>query len=225
VIVDRSGKCILLELVNAGEGRVRGVHFGAYDYTAACGIAASDQKLEHPSCDFARSMMQAALAQTGVWISDGATTILPTPPYTDGTALSASQKDENNRVVHTAWRAHYRNVYRGLQNGFYQGWDLHPAQIPARYAALYAFFLTGLPEMSKRLRNFVEGAGRASLVGSNFDDAATGQGLLNYFLRASDCGAISQGDLIETGLTIEDMRIRSFKEILDSRRKTRPSMF
>ena len=28
-----------------------------------------------------------------------------------------------------------------------------------------------------------------------FDDAATGQGLLNYFLRAWNCGAISENDL------------------------------
>ncbi|HEY9792869.1 MAG TPA: hypothetical protein V6D22_20885 [Candidatus Obscuribacterales bacterium] len=218
-IIDKTGKCALLDLVNAGEGRCRGVHFGAYDYTAACGVVAADQRLDHPACDFARNVMQIALAQTGIWLSDGATTILPTPPYENTTTTSALQKEENARVVHNAWRAHYKNVYRALQNGYYQGWDLHPAQIPARYAALYAFFLTSLPEMSKRLRVFMERAGRASLVGDKFDDAATGQGLLNYFLRAADCGAISQGDLIETGLTIEDMRIRSFSQILENRRK------
>jgi citrate lyase beta subunit len=209
VLIDHTGQCALMDLVAAGEGRCRGVHFGAYDFTAACGVVASDQRLDHALCDFARQVMQTALAQTGVWLSDGATTILPVP----------FQKDENAKIVLNGWRIHYKNVYRALQNGFYQGWDLHPAQIPARYAALYAFFLTGLPEMSKRLRTFVERAGRATLLGDQFDDAATGQGLLNYFLRALDCGAISQDDLIETGLTIEDLRLRNFAQILQNRRR------
>ena len=30
-----------------------------------------------------------------------------------------------------------------LCNGLYQGWDLHPAQFPTRYAAVYCFFLEG----------------------------------------------------------------------------------
>ncbi len=87
-------------------------------------------------------------------------------------------------------------------NGFYQGWDLHPAQLPTRYAAVYAFFLEGLDAASDRLTNFVTKAAQATLVGEVFDDAATGQGLLNYFLRAMNCGAITEREAVEqSGLT------------------------
>ncbi len=82
-------------------------------------------------------------------------------------------------------------------NAFYQGWDLHPAQLPTRYAAVYAFFPRSLDAASERLSNFVEKAAKATLVGDVFDDAATGQGLLNYFLRAINCGAITEDEAVE----------------------------
>src|SRR5437667_4152988 len=94
-------------------------------------------------------------------------------------------------VVHRAWPLHAEHVTHSLVTGFYQGWDLHPAQLPTRYAAVYAFFLAGLEAASDRLRNFVQKAAQATLVGDVFDDAATGQGLLNYFLRAMNGGAIT----------------------------------
>ena len=65
----------------------------------------------------------------------------------------------------------------------------HPAQIPVRFATCYAFFLEGFAQAADRLRNFIEKAAQATLVGDVFDDAATGQGLLNYFLRALNSGA------------------------------------
>ena len=71
-------------------------------------------------------------------------------------------------------------------NGYYQGWDLHPAQLPTRYAAVYAFFLSARPAATARLRNFVEKAAQATLVGDVFDDAATGQGLLNFFVAGTE---------------------------------------
>ena len=101
-----------------------------------------------------------------------------------------------------------------LRNGFYQGWDLHPAQFVTRYAAVYSFFLDGLESASNRLKAFVEKAALASLFGDVFDDAATGQGLLNFFLRGIACGAITEEEALATGLTIEDIRSRSFFKIL-----------
>jgi len=160
-------------LVDACEGRCVGAHLGAYDYLASLGIAAQD--LQHPACDFARTQMLLQLAGTGVWLSDGATNVLP---------LKGSN-------IQAAWKLHYDNTRRALYNGFYQGWDLHPAQIPARYAAVFAFFHEGMDAAKARLRNFVAAAAQATHVGGVFDDAATGQGLLNYFLRARACGAIS----------------------------------
>ena len=66
-----------------------------------------------------------------------------------------------------------------------------PGSLPTRYAAVYAFFLESWKRLGA-LSNFVEKAAKATLVGDVFDDAATGQGLLNYFLRAINCGALTE---------------------------------
>jgi hypothetical protein len=166
--------------------------------------------------------MQVAYAGTGLWISDGATNVLPVPPHRaakDGPPLTKSQAEENRAVVHRAWKLHSEHVRHSLVGGFYQGWDLHPAQLVTRYATLFAFFLEGLDAASDRLRNFVQKAAQATLVGEVFDDAATGQGLLNYFLRAVNCGAITEEEALErSGLTLEELRGRSFVRILERRR-------
>jgi len=194
---------ILPKLLEAAQGKCIAAHFGAYDYTSSLGITAAHQTLQHPSCEFARSMMLASLAGTGVWLADGATSILPIPP-----------------AVHAGWKLHYANVRHALYNGFYQGWDLHPAQIPARLVAVYALFLEGLDEASERLCNFIGKAAQATRVGAVFDDAATGQGLLNYFLRALRCGAIPESEIPAlTGLTVAELN-STFDRILADRRRS-----
>ena len=200
-IVAADGTSALRALVAAGAGRVRGAHFGTYDYTALCGITASWQHMRHHACDFAKHMMQVALAQSGIFLSDGATNVLPLPPD-----------------VQRSWRLHYDDIRHSLVNGFYQGWDLHPAQLPTRYAALYAFFLSARPAATVRLRNFVDKAAQATLVGDVFDDAATGQGLLNFFVRGLSSGALTMDEAAETGLTPEELQSRSFVKILERRK-------
>jgi len=216
------GAVALPALVAAGRGRVNGAHFGTYDYTASLDITAAHQHMAHPACDFAKHVMQVALAGTGVRISDGATNVLPVAPHRAadvGAGLMSAQADENNRVVHAAWKLHYGHVRHSLEGAFYQGWDLHPAQLATRYAAVYGFFLAGLDPAAERLSNFVGKAAQATLVGEVFDDAATGQGLLNYFLRALNCGAIDEAEAVRrTGLTLEDFQGRSFLRILERRR-------
>jgi citrate lyase beta subunit len=209
---------MLPELIEAAEGRCSSVHFGPYDYTASLGITSATQDLMHPACNFARSMMQVALAGRGVRISDGPTNIMPVAAHR-GDSVTSRQMVENRAVVQRAWKLHYRNVRHALDNGFYQGWDLHPAQLVSRYAAVYGFFLEGLDAASERLRNFVAKAARATLARDVFDDAATGQGLLNYFVRAVNCGAVPEGDVPAlTGLTLEELRSRSFVKILAGRK-------
>ena len=220
-IVTPTGHAALPLLLDASRGRMAAAHFGTYDYTAACGITAAHQRMGHPACFNALHAMQVAFAGTGVWLSDGSTAILPVPPHraADGAALTEVQEHENHTSVHRAWRLHYDDVSRSLSNGFYQGWDLHPAQLVTRYAAVYAFFLAGLDAAAERLRNFVEKAAQATLVGDVFDDAATGQALLNFFLRAINCGALSEEQTVErTTLTFEELRGRSFLRILANRR-------
>lgn len=204
----------------ACKGRLTGAHFGTYDYTAGCNITAAYQTMDHPACDYARHAMQVAFAGTGVMLSDGATNVMPVGPNraSEGKPLTSEQLSENRLVVHRAWKLHVDHVRHSLKHAYYQGWDLHPAQLPTRYATVYAFFLEGLDAASVRLKNFVEKAAQATLVGDVFDDAATGQGLLNFFLRGINCGALTEEEALVTGLTLEELRGRSFVKILNSRR-------
>jgi citrate lyase beta subunit len=219
-ILAADGTSALRALVAAGDGRITGAHFGTYDYTALCGITAAWQHMRHQVCDFAKHMMQVGLAQSGVRLSDGATNIMPVGPHRagPGKSLSSAEQRENRSAVHRAWKTHFDDVRHSLVNGYYQGWDLHPAQLPTRYAALYTYFLSAVPAATARLRNFVDKAAQATLVGDVFDDAATGQGLLNFFIRGLSSGAITLDEARATGLTVEDLQGRSFLKILESRR-------
>lgn len=217
-IIDERGEIALPKLLAAARGRCTAAHFGTYDYTASCSITAMYQDMLHPACDFARNMMQVSFGGTGVWLSDGATNIMPVGPHRG--ELSAEQETENRAVVHRAWKLHYDHVRHSLENAFYQGWDLHPAQLPTRYAAVYTFFLEGLDAAAERLSNFVAKAAQATLVGDVFDDAATGQGLLNYFLRAINCRALTEQEALDlTSLTLDELRSGSFVKILKNRQK------
>ncbi len=217
-LFDESGGLSIPKLLDASRGRCVGAHFGVYDYTANCSITAAYQEMTHPACDFARGLMQIGFAGTGVRLSDGATNIMPIPPHR-GDSLTPQEIDENRQVVHRAWNLHYEHIRHSLKNGFYQGWDLHPAQFPTRYAAVYTFFLEGLNAASERLTNFIEKAAQATLVGDVFDDAATGQGLLNYFLRALNCGAVLEDEVQDlTGLSLDELHLGSFMKILEGRK-------
>lgn len=200
LLIDHRGVCAIPELVTAANGRCRGLHFGPYDYTTAVGIAGSRQSLHHPSCDIARHVMQTAAAGTGLFLSDGPTKAIP--------------KAGDSEAVHRAMRLHYDDVRRSLHHGFYQGWDLHPAQFPMRYAAVYAFFLEGLETAAARVKNFIEAAAQATTMGTVFDDAASVQGLVNFFLQAHSCGAITDVEVQSTGLTVDELRTRSFPAIM-----------
>lgn len=204
-IIGPDGRSPMRDFVAAAGGRCTGAHFGTYDYTAGCNVTAAHQHMMHPACDFAKNVMQVTLAGTGVNLSDGATNVMPV--------------GKTREEVWKAWRLHFSHVRHSLETAYYQGWDLHPAQLPTRYAAVYSFFLEGLEPASQRLSNFVNKAAQATLVGDVFDDAATGQGLLNYFLRGMSCGAITEAEAEATGLSREDFEGRSFLKILESRRK------
>ena len=217
-IIDADGSNVLRKLVAAGKGRCVAAHFGTYDYTASCNITAKYQAMDHPVCDFAHHMMKVALAGTGIWISDGATNVMPVGPH-KGDSLSNTQKEENQQVVHEAWLLAFGHIRHSLLHGFYQGWDLHPGQLAIRYAAVYTFFLESYDEAVIRLKNFIKQAGQATLVGDVFDDAATGQGLLNFFLSAMNCGAITEEEVMATGLTPEEIYTRSFLKILEGRKQ------
>ena len=153
------------------------------------------------------------------FLSDGATNVMPVGPHKGKEApLSDAQHAENAEIIFDAWKLSAKHIEQSLGSGIYQGWDLHPAQLPVRYFTTYAFFLEGFEATATRLRNFVEQAARATLVGDVFDDAATGQGLLNYFLRGLSCGAVGENDIPRTGLTRDEIATRSFLKILEGRK-------
>ncbi len=217
-LVAPDGRIAVPGLVAATDGRCRTVHLGAYDLTGAAAVAAEDQTLGHPLCDVARQLLQLSLAGTGVQLSDGATNVLPVEPHRGETDVSPAERAENRAVVHDAWRLHYADVRRSLSQGFYQSWDLHPAQLVSRYAAVFSFFVEGLDAAASRLDRFVAAAGRAVLTGSVFDDEASGQGLLNFFLRGLASGALTAEEAARSGLTAAELETRSFRKILERRR-------
>jgi Citrate lyase beta subunit len=217
IIMDEEGRNPLLRIIKASEGRCIAAHFGTYDYTASCGITARYQTMAHAVCDFAHHMTKVALAGTGIFLSDGATNVMPVGVHR-GENLSFEQLAENRDSVHRAWRTGFHHTMHSLINGFYQGWDLNPAQLPMRYAATYNFFLSSYEDAVYRLKTFVERAAISTLTKDIFDDAATGQGLLNFFLKALNCGAITEEEAMATGLSLEEIRSRSFYRILEGRR-------
>lgn len=172
-IIAADGRLALPGMIAAGAGRVTGLHFGTYDYTAACGLGAADQHLAHGACDFARHVMQVTAAGTGVRVSDGSTNVLPV-----------------GDAVADGWRTHYALVRRSLSHGIYQGWDLHPGQLVTRYAAVYAHFRGGAAAELARLRGYLGKAG-----GAVADEPATAQALSVGLLRALECGALDADEL------------------------------
>lgn len=164
------------ELVFACEGKCAGLHFGAYDFLSACGVSLPGATLRHPLCDFARSTMIVATAGMGVPVVDGVTNLLPVG---------------DTKQIHAAWKLHGDCVRHALLSGIYQGWDIHPAQLVSRYAAVYAFFAENAAAAARRLKNFAERAEQATRIGAQFDDAATVEGLKNFFARAVACGALT----------------------------------
>ncbi|MFI1972370.1 DUF6986 family protein [Streptomyces cinnamoneus] len=178
-ILGADGRATVARLIDAGEGRVTSLHYGTFDYSAACGVSAAHQSPDHPAADHAKAVMQTAAAGTGVRLSDGSTNVLPVGP---------------TEHVHEAWRLHHRLVRRSLARAYYQGWDMHPAHLPTRYAAVYAFYREGLDQAAARLVAYTGRSGGAVL-----DEPATARALSGHLLRGLDCGALDAGEV--TGLT------------------------
>lgn len=185
-ILGSDGTALIARMIAASAGRVTGLHYGTYDYSASLGVAAAHQSMEHPVADHAKDVMQVAAAGTGVFVSDGSTNLLP-----------VGDPDS----VRAAWRLHSRLVSRSLARGIYQGWDLHPAQLPSRYIATYAFFRDGLDVASARLRAYVHGGDSSYL-----DEPATAAALAAFVLRGVECGAVA-ADEVETLARIDQAKL------------------
>ncbi|CEA09455.1 hypothetical protein BN1051_02825 [Arthrobacter saudimassiliensis] len=181
LILGPDGTVPVAALLHAADGRISGLHYGTYDYSDALQIAPAWQAMDHPGADYAKAVMQVAAAGTGVRLSDGSTNILP---------LGADEE------VLAAWRLHARLVRRSLERGYYQGWDLHAAQLPTRYLATYAFYRDGVPAAVRRLENYLSETG-----GGVLDEPATARALARFVDRALACGAVTDAEaLVPAGL-------------------------
>ena len=195
-ILGPDGTALVALMVHAAGGRCTGLHYGTYDYSAYCGVAAAHQSLEHPVADHAKAVMQAAAAGTGVRLSDGSTNVLPVG--------GADQ-------VEAAWANHLRLVRRSLERGYYQGWDLHPAQLPTRFAATFGFYRDGLATATARLRTYVERRDSGVL-----DEPATARALADFLLRGLDCGALSDDEVAAgTGLDGDGLAVLAHRATND----------
>ncbi|OZB83477.1 aldolase/citrate lyase family protein [Microbacterium sp. 13-71-7] len=171
LIVAADGSVPVATLLHRADGRVSALHYGTYDYSASLQIAAAYQSMEHPAADFAKQVMQVAVAETGVRISDGSTNVIPV--------------GDPDHVIE-AWKLHARLVRRSLERGYYQGWDLHAAQLPTRYLATYAFYREGFAAAARRLDNYLHG-GDAAIM----DEPATARALARFVVRGQECGALT----------------------------------
>ena len=171
-VLAADGTAAVARMIAAAAGRCVGLHYGTFDYSAALGIAARYQSLEHPAADHAKAVMQVAAAGTGVRLSDGSTNVVP---------------DGGRDGVRNAWRLHARLVTRSLERGYYQGWDMHPGHLPTRYLATYSFFRSGLPDSGARIRAYLE-----QVEGALMEEPATAQALAGAILRGLDCGAVGE---------------------------------
>lgn len=174
-VLGPDGGSPLPRMIAAAEGRCTGLHYGTYDYSASLGIAAAYQSMEHPVADHAKAVMQVAAAGTGVRVSDGSTNVLPV-----GDAAA----------VRAAWALHGRLVRRSLERGLYQGWDLHPAQLPSRHVACAAFYREGFAAAAGRLRAYRERREAGFL-----DEPATAVALAGFLLRGLECGALDEAEV------------------------------
>ncbi len=179
-VIGPDGSIAAPGILEAAGGRLTAMHFGVFDYTSALGLMPWEQRLDHPANDFARHALQVALAGTGVWISDGSSIVVP-----------ASDRTED---VHAAWRVHADLVRHSLSDGFVQGWDLHPAQLASRYAAVYGWLLPHLDDATSRVRAWREAAAAAGVL----DEPATVASLLRYLRFAVSSGAVDDAEILET---------------------------
>jgi citrate lyase beta subunit len=176
-ILGADGRAAVAPMIHAAGSRCIGLHYGTYDYSAACGVAAAYQSMEHPVADYAKAVMQVAAAGTGVRLSDGSTNVLPVG---------------DREAVRTAMRLHARLVRRSLERGFYQGWDMHPGHLATRYLATYAFYREGLPAAATRLRNYLSRSAAGVM-----DEPATAQALAAFVTRGLHCGALDAAEVVD----------------------------
>ncbi|KQR98968.1 aldolase [Williamsia sp. Leaf354] len=196
-VIGFDGTATVAAAIHRSGPRLSGLHYGTYDYSAAMGVVSAHQSLEHPVADHAKAVMLAAAAQTGVWVSDGSTQVVPT--------------GDPDRVA-SALRRHHRLVRRSLERGIYQGWDMHPGHLVTRWLAVQTFFAEAMPAAAARLGGHLErvtGDGTAE-SGSDtgvLDEPATARAMATVVARGWACGAFTHDDVAALAPAITPARV------------------
>jgi citrate lyase beta subunit len=191
-ILGADGTATVAKALHRSAGRCLGLHYGTYDYSAACGIAPQQQALDHPVADHAKAVMMAAAAQTGVRVVDGSTQVTP-----------AGTGEE----VRSAIRRHHHLVTRSLERGYYQGWDMHPGHLVTRWLATVTFFRAALAAAAPRLQAYLDRRG-----GAIVDEPATAEALATVVLRGLGVGAFAIGDVLALAPGADLAVLRNLKE-------------
>lgn len=190
-VLGPDGRATVADALHRGAPRVSGLHYGTYDYSAACGIVSAQQSLAHPVADHAKAVMQAAAAQTGVWISDGSTQVMPT-----------GDADQ----VAAALTRHHALVLRSLERGYYQGWDMHPGHLVTRWLAVTGFFRSAMPTAAARLQGYFE---RRS--GDVVDEPATAMSLALVVARGLAAGAFTSDEVTDVAPLCTAQRLAALR--------------
>lgn len=191
-VIDNTGRIALLDLARAND-RIKTIYFDGAAYLTSIEVPAAHHHTRHEACNFMRQLLKLAFADTNINLSD-----ISSPREHDASDPAA---------IRRAWREHFNNVTWSLADGFYHGIDDSAAMLPARYAALYSFFIEALPAQANALK-----------LALNAADLRAAQKTLNFFLRGLDCGALEIDEVIaETGLTPAELDSRSITEIISSR--------
>ena len=160
-----------------GDGRLTGLHYGTYDYSAFCGIAAAQQSLEHPAADHAKLVMQVAAAGTGVRL---------------------------RRLHQRAPRRRRRRRAPGLGEPPAAGPPIAGARVlpglgPAPGAAAHAVRrdVRLLPRRLARALARLRTTRSSGEGGRSLDEPATARALADFLLRGLDCGAVDPTEVSE----------------------------
>ena len=208
-IFDTQGRSALPRLHRAASGRLVGAHFGTYDYTAECDITAAHQRMRHPACDFAKQMMKVAFAGTGVdAVRRRDEHHAGADPSREDADRRAAPRQSHRRV--RAWRLHADDVRQSLVNGFYQGWDLHPAQLPTRYGAVYGSSSTASRPRASASRTSSTRRRRRRSSATCSTTPRPARGCSTTSCAASRAARSREDEALATGLSLDEIRSKSF---------------
>jgi citrate lyase beta subunit len=167
-VLGPDGVATVAVLVRASAGRCVGLRY-------AMGVTVGPSDRDHPTGDYTRAVLQLTATGAGVRLSDGPISVLPVG---------------DTEEVRTAWDLHAYLVRRSLERGYFQGADVHPAQLPTRFGATFAYLRAAAPTMVDQLDRVL-----TRNKGGSGPEPSRARALAAFLLRGLDCGALDGSDV------------------------------